>query len=137
MKKSPSPTATLRRLRWALAAAVCLLACNAPFIPVPPPDNSFMSETLTDGTGNSRTFWVAQGKPDSRASLATFYIIDDTRGIGVVVEQANADGTYTAPPFEGQTGDHIFIHYVTPAGSESETVCRQLVVGDPAPICAQ
>jgi len=127
----------LRRLRWALAAAVCLLACNAPFIPVPPPDNTFMSELITDGTGNSRTFWVTQGKPDSRASQATFYILNNTRGVGVIVEQANADGTYTAPPFEGTIGDQVFIHYVTPGGSESETVCRQLVEDDPAPVCAQ
>ena len=129
--------APLRRMRWALVAAVCLLACNAPFIPVPPPDNTFMSELITDGSGNSRTFWVTQGKPDSRASLATFYIVNDTRGTGVIVERANADGTYTAPPFEGASGDHIFIHYVTLNNSESETVCRQLVEGDPAPICSQ
>ena len=128
MKRSRRITAMLRRMRWALVAAVCLLACNAPFIPVPPPDNTFMSELITDGSGNSRTFWVTQGKPDSRASLATFYIVNDTRGTG---------GTYTAPPFEGASGDHIFIRYVTLNNSESETVCRQLVEGDPAPICSQ
>ena len=128
--------ALLRRLRWALAAAVCLLACNAPFIPVPPPDNTFMSELITDGTGNSQTVWVTQGKPDSRAAQATFYILNYTRGVGVIVEKANADGSYTAPAFEGTAGDQVFIRYVTPSGAESETVCRQLVEGDPAPVCS-
>lgn len=125
----------LRPLRWVLAAAMCLLACNAPFIPVPPPDNTFMSELVTDGTGNTRTVWITQGKPDSRASLATFYITNELLRTGVIV-QARDDGSYTAPAMEGTRGDQIFLYYVTPSGSTSETVCRQLVETDPAPICS-
>jgi len=125
----------LRPWRWVLAAAVCLLACNAPFIPVPPPDNTFMSELLSDSTGNSKTVWIAQGKPDSRASLATFYITNTNLHTGVIVE-AQADGSYTAPAMDGTRGDRVFLYYVTQSGSTSETVCRQLVEGDPAPICS-
>jgi len=131
-----SISARLRPWRWALVAAVCLLACNAPFIPVPPPDNVFVPETISDGTGNSsRTVWVTQGKADSRASLATFYIVNDNLHTGVIVE-ANADGTYTAPAMDGTRGDRVFLYYVTQSGSTSETVCRQLVEGDPAPVCS-
>ncbi len=113
-----------------------MLACNAPFIPVPPPDNVFMSQLISDGTGNSRTVWVTQGKPDSRAGLARFFIFNDSRGTGVLVD-ASADGSYTAPALDGTRGDRIFLYYVTPGGAESETVCRQLVEGDPAPVCTQ
>ena len=127
--------AMMRRLRGALALALCLLACNAPFIPVPPPDNVFVEQSITDGTGNSRTVWITEGKPDARAGLAKFFIFNNTRGAGVIVD-ANADGTYVAPALDGTSGDHVFIYYVTQGGAESETVCRQLVEGDPAPICS-
>ena len=117
-----------------LAATAALAACNAPFIPVPPPDNVFVSESLTDGSGNTKTVWITQGKADARAALAKFYIFNDSIGSGVIVD-ANADGTYTAPPMDGTMGDHIFVSYTTPAGSESEVACRQLIEGDPAPSC--
>ena len=45
----------------------------------------------------------------------------------------NADGSYTAPALDGTSGDRVFVYYVTQAGCDSETVCRQLVEGDPAP----
>lgn len=131
-----SVSVLLRPLRWALAAAVCLLACNAPFIPVPPPDNTFMAEVISDGTGNNqKTVWITQGKPDARASLATFYITNEILHTGVIV-QAKDDGSYTAPAMDGTRGDRVFLYYVTPSGSTSETVCRQLVETDPAPICS-
>jgi hypothetical protein len=117
-----------------MAAAVGLLACNAPFIPVPPPDNVFVAETLVDGSGNPKTVWITQGKPDARAGLAKFFIFNDDRGSGVIVE-ANADGTYVAPPLDGNAGDHVFVSYTTPDGEDSALACRQLVEGDPAPSC--
>jgi hypothetical protein len=123
-------------LRWVLVAALCLLACNAPFIPVPPPENVFVSQLVADGTGNTRTVWVTEGKPDTRASLAKFFIFNNSRGTGVIVD-ANADGSYVAPAFDGTAGDRVFLSYVTQDGAESETVCRQLVEGDPAPTCSQ
>jgi hypothetical protein len=124
----------IRRLRGVLALAVCLLACNAPFIPVPPPDNAFVAQSITDGTGNTRTVWITEGKPDARAGLAKFFIFNNSRGSGVIVD-ANADGSYTAPPLDGVSGDQIYLYYVTQNGASSETVCRQLVEADPAPIC--
>jgi len=133
MKKSP--LAMMRRLRGALALAFCLFACNAPFIPVPPPDNVFVAQSITDGTGNSKTVWITEGKADARAGLANFFIFNDSRGTGVIVD-ASADGTYIAPALDGTSGDRVFIYYVTQGGAESETVCRQLVEGDPAPICS-
>jgi len=126
--------AVTRHLRWVLAVAAGLIACNAPFIPVPPPDNVFASESITDGAGVTKTVWITQGKPDSHAALAKFYIFNNNAGSGVIVE-ATADGSYTAPPLEGTSGDHVFLYYVTPSGGESETACRVLVTGDPAPAC--
>ena len=47
--------------------------------------------------------------------MAKFYIFDDNAGDGVIV-RANADGSYTAPPFNGTPSDHIFIYYDTDDG---------------------
>jgi len=110
------------------------LACNAPFIPVPPPENVFIQQQVTDGGGTTRTVWITQGKPDSRAAGAKFFIFNDAVGAGVIVE-ASADGTYTAPPLDGAMGDHVFLYYTTPAGTDSEIACRVLTEGDPAPHC--
>ena len=136
MKRSlRAAMSTLRGvLAVALVGAACLVACNAPFIPVPPPDNVFVSQLLTDGTGNSKTVWITQGKPDARAGLAKFFIFNDSNGSGVIVD-ANADGTYVAKPLDGTQGDRVFIYYTSPGGTDSESVCRQLVEGDPAPPC--
>jgi hypothetical protein len=124
----------IRHAGLVLAATAALAACNAPFIPVPPPDNVFVSESLTDGAGTTKTVWITQGKADPRAALAKFYIFNDSIGSGVIVD-ANADGTYTAPAMDGTQGDHVFISYTTPNGSDSEVACRQLIEGDPAPAC--
>jgi hypothetical protein len=123
-------------LALVLAGAVTLLACNAPFIPVPPPDNVFVSQMLTDASGNPKTVWITQGKPEAHAALAKFFIFNDSIGAGVIVDAA-ADGSYVAPALDGTRGDRIFIYYTTPSGSDSESVCRQLVEGDPAPSCSQ
>lgn len=120
----------------AVMAVVTLVACNAPFIPVPPPDNVFVAQTLTDGSGAAKTTWITQGKPDTRAALAKFFIFNANLGSGVIVD-ANAEGAYVAPPLDGATGDRVFISYTAPDGRDSEVACRQLVEGDPAPACPQ
>jgi hypothetical protein len=117
-----------------ITAAWLSLACNAPFIPVPPPENVFIQQTLTDGGGTSRTVWITQGKPDAHAAGAKFYIFNNAIGSGVIA-QAAADGSYTAQPLEGAMGDHVFLYYTTPAGVDSEVACRVLSEGDPAPHC--
>jgi hypothetical protein len=123
-----------RRVRLLLPVLVGLWACNAPFIPVPPPDNVFVQESLTDGSGSSRVVWITQGKPDSRAAGAKFFIYNQALNSGVII-QAGADGSYVAPPLEGTMGDHVFVSYMSPNGDDSEVACRLLVEGDPAPEC--
>jgi len=124
-----------RRVRLLLLPVVCgVLACNAPFIPVPPPDNVFVQETLTDGSGNSRIVWITQGKPDTRAAGARFFIFNDALKSGVIVDAA-ADGSYVAPPLEGSMGDHVLVSFTAPSGEDSEVACRVLTEGDPAPAC--
>ena len=100
----------------------------------PTNENVFIRQTLTDGAGTTRTVWITQGKPDSRAAGAKFYIFTDAFGAGVIVN-ARADGSYTAPPLDGAMGDHVFLYYTTPAGEDSESACRVLSEGDPAPHC--
>jgi hypothetical protein len=126
--------ASARHVRLVITGALILLACNAPFIPVPPPENVFVQQSLTDGTGATRTVWITQGKPDAQAGLAKFFIFNQARGAGVIVD-ANADGSYVAPALDGAMGDHVFLSYTTPSGVDSEVACRVLSEGDPAPHC--
>ena len=121
--------------RVVAALGLAVLACNAPFIPVPPPENVFIKQALTDNSGVTTTFWIAQGKPDARAARAKFFLFNDALGVGVIVD-AQADGTYTSKPLDGAMGDHVFLYYTTPAGVDSEVSCRVLTEGDPAPHCS-
>jgi hypothetical protein len=136
--------ATIQGLRRRLLLAVTLvavplgwglLACNAPFIPVPPPENVFIAQSVTDNaTGATKTVWVAHGKPDARAAGAKFFLFNQALGGGVIAE-AGPDGTYTAPALDGAMGDHVFLYYTTTAGVDSEVSCRVLSEQDPAPHC--
>jgi hypothetical protein len=136
MKKALSP---LRRKVWRLAGAlgfVCALwACNAPFIPVPPPGVVFDSQTIQDSSGETRTVWTATGDPDAQAANAKFFLFNNNAGNGIII-RAGGDGSYTTPFFDGNAGDSIYIYFETPAGEDSESVCRSLVAGPAeAPSC--
>jgi hypothetical protein len=111
-------------------------ACNAPFIPVPPPGQSatFTSALVTDGTGAQKTVWTAHGPANADAAFARFFVFNTARGAGVIA-QAAADGSYTAPPMDGTQGDDVEISYERPNGSRTAPVCFELVLGDPAPAC--
>lgn len=123
------------RLAVALACVGAVWACNAPFIPVPPPEASFTAELLTDGTGAQKTVWITNGHPGAQAASAEFFIFDNNAGDGVIV-RANPDGSYQAPPFNGNLNDHVYIYYETDDGSYSEADCRVLMDNvDPAPLC--
>jgi hypothetical protein len=128
---------SLGRLTLALACVGVLWACNAPFIPVPPPAASFTAELLTDNAGGQKTVWITNGHPGTQAASAKFFIYDDNAGDGVIV-RANPDGSYQAPPFNGTANDHVFIYYQDDAGDYSEADCRVLMDNvDPAPLCPQ
>jgi hypothetical protein len=125
------------RLAGALGCLAALWACNAPFIPVPPPATVFTPALVADGAGGQKTVWVTEGAPDPRAALAKFFLFNNDRGTGVIVDAAG-DGAYQAPPLDGVRGDRVFVYYENPAGDDSEVACRQLIEGpDPAPACTQ
>ena len=127
----------LGRLVAALGFVSALWACNAPFIPVPPPATVFTPALVADGAGGEKTVWLTAGAPDPRAALAKFFLFNNDRGTGVIVDAAG-DGTYQAPALDGVRGDHIFVYYQNPAGDDSEVACRQLIEGPSvAPACAQ
>lgn len=119
-----------------LATALACWACNAPFIPVPPPGQiTFTPEMVTDSTGALKTVWTTQGGANAQASSATFFIVDTDRGSGVI-QRANADGTFQAMPMDGTRGDHVRIYFQKPTGENSDETCRLLIEGpDPAPPC--
>jgi len=111
-----------------------LCACSGPFFPVPPPaEVSFSSQTLTDGTGTTRTFWRATRGPDSLAASAHFFLQDETQRTGVD-SFAETDGSYTSPLFEGQQGDKIDLYFQRSNGDESQNACLVLQEGS-APRC--
>ena len=120
----------IARLVAALAGVSLIWACNAPFIPVPPPGATFTSELVTDGAGGMKVQWTAHGDPEPRADSALFTIIDLQRNAGVAV-YAMKDGTYVSPPMEGTEGDHVQIFYETPEGDRSASACLVL---QPSPI---
>jgi hypothetical protein len=117
----------LVRLGVALGAAALCWACNAPFIPVPPPGETatFTSALVADGNGAQKTVWIAHGPANKNMASSRVYVFDKTISAGVIAEAA-ADGSYTSPPMDGTKGDVVAISYETPAGSLSGTLCVQL-----------
>lgn len=124
----------LARLAAALGLVTALWACNAPFIPVPPPgQTSFTAELVSDGAGGQKTVWITSGGPDEHAALARFFVFDTERGLGVIAV-AMPDGSYQAPAMDGTMGDHVQIFYETPKGDFSQQICVVLQSGA-APRC--
>jgi hypothetical protein len=117
----------IARLLLALGATAVVWACNAPFIPVPPPGHTFTKALVSDGMGGEKTMWTAQGEPFAEGASARVYVFEANRGVGVI-GLARADGSYTSPPFEGTAGDRIEVSYETSAGL-SDRFCYQLVEG--------
>ncbi len=128
----------LAKLGALFAGMTLLWACNAPSIPVPPPNVAvaFATQQIIDGDGGSRQAWIAtQSMPIPAAGLARFYLFDLTRGAGII-QIANPDGTFVSGPLEGDTGDRISIYYETPEGDLSDSVCLLLTEGA-APRCPE
>jgi hypothetical protein len=126
----------LGRLAAALGLVSVIWACNAPFIPVPPPGQktSFTSQVVDDGNGGQKTLWVAQGQTGEAPAFARVSVYDTDRGEGVI-GLAMPDGSYTSPQFEGTRGDRIEISYETTEGVHSPNVCFLLMEGETAPRC--
>jgi hypothetical protein len=126
----------LARLALALGLVSIVWACNAPFIPVPPPGQtaSFTSELVTDGMGIQKTVWTAHGPANTDAAFSRFFVFNTGRGAGVIT-LAGADGSYTAPPFDGAEGDRVEIVYERPSGERSVPACFLLALGAMAPLC--
>jgi hypothetical protein len=124
------------RLIVTLGAVTLVWACNAPFIPVPPPNNTtFTAQLVADGSGGQKTVWITSGGPYQPAAAAEFFIVDEPLGTGVVA-RANPDGSYQAPAMDGTRGDRVRIFYQTPQGAIGPEICRLLMDGPAAaPAC--
>jgi hypothetical protein len=119
----------LARLVAVLGLTCALWACNAPFIPVPPPGQTmFTAELVSDGAGGQKTVWITSGGPDEHAALARFFVFDENRSAGVIAV-ALPDGSYQAPPMDGALGDHVQIFYETPKSERSQQICVVLQSG--------
>jgi hypothetical protein len=123
------------RLVAALGFVAALWACNAPFIPVPPPTATFTPALVADGVGGQKTVWITDGAVNHVAAMARFFIYDNDSGNGVIV-RANPDGSYRAAPFDGVRGDHVFIYYEDTTGQNSEVGCQILHEGSDPERCA-
>ena len=125
----------IARLAVALGLVSIVWACNAPFIPVPPPgQTSFSSALASDGNGGQKTVWTTRGGVNGNAALARFFIFDVDRGTGVIVT-AMPDGSYDAPPMDGVANDHVQLFYETPQGDYSPEICVLLAEGPRALKC--
>ena len=120
---------TLRRrilkLATLVGALTVVFACNAPFIPVPPPGASFTKELTDDGAGGQKTVWITHGLPSDNAAFATYFVKNQRLGSGIIAT-AVADGSFTGMPMDGTQDDHILISYRTPDGSYSDSICLLL-----------
>lgn len=102
---------------------VALWACGPVYIPVPPPGQiSFASESLTDSTGTTHTWWITSGGKNGNAADATFFVVDQERAAGVITH-ARPDGSFTADPMEGTVGDHVTVYYRDVTGRDSAAAC--------------
>jgi len=128
----------LARLATLLGAVALLWACNAPFIPVPPPGASFTSQLVDDGAGGQKTMWVTHGLPSMHAAGAYFYIVNERLQTGVIVV-ARPDGTYDSPAFDGMMDDRIRIGYSPVGDTYSDSICllltTEVAAGGSAPLC--
>ena len=129
----------LFKLATLLGAFTILWACNAPFIPVPPPGATFSSELVDDGMGGQKTVWVTHGLGSTNAAFATYYVYNERLLTGIIAT-AGADGTFTGMPMDGMTNDRIDLSYRTPSGDYSDSLCLLLTTdvgpgGVSAPRC--
>jgi hypothetical protein len=129
----------LVRLATLLGAFTLIWACNAPFIPVPPPGANFTTMLVTDSAGTQRTVWITHGLPSGDAAFAQFFVYNERLGSGVIAT-ANANGTFTGMPMEGAMDDRILINYQPPGGDYSDSICLLLTEatvssGGSAPFC--
>jgi len=129
----------LLKLATLLGAFTILWACNAPFIPVPPPGATFSSQIVDDGMGGQKTVWVTHGLASPNAAFATYYVYNERLQSGIIAT-AGADGTFTGIPMDGTTNDRIDLSYRTPSGDYSDSLCLLLTTdvgpgGVSAPRC--
>jgi hypothetical protein len=113
------------KLASLLGGVALLWACNAPFIPVPPPGATFTSALVDDGAGGQKTVWTTHGLPSVHAAFATYYVYDEQTKGGIIATAA-ADGSFTGMPLEGTMGDHVQVRYQTPNGDYSDSTCLLL-----------
>ena len=132
------PRRRLLKLATLLSAFTVLWACNAPFIPVPPPGASFSSALVDDGAGGQKTVWITHGLPSTNAAFARYSVFNQNTGAGTLTT-AGADGTFTSAPMDGTVNDHVQVYYETPGGDYSESICLLLTTdvgaGGSAPAC--
>jgi hypothetical protein len=113
----------LLKLGTLLGASALLWSCVAPIFPVPPPTAvAFETTMVTDGDGGPQTRWIAKGGPLEQAANADYFVFDRTVGGGVIATARN-DGSFTAPPMAGNTGDQVLVYYKTPYGDYSDPLC--------------
>jgi hypothetical protein len=115
----------LLKLATLLSAFALLWACNAPFIPVPPPGATFTSALVDDGAGGQKTVWSTHGLPSSNAAFAIYFVFNEQTGSGIIAT-AGMDGTFTGTPMDGTLGDHVQLSYRTPNGDYSDSTCLLL-----------
>jgi hypothetical protein len=126
MRSLAKYSSRLSRLLALLAGGI-VLACNSPYIPIPPPTPRFEPVEVPDGLGGLRRDWRAVSAPDARLSGARVYLYNEQLESGLILK-ANVDGSYVAYPLMGEEGDFIDIYYGRSDSVKSATICRVLGV---------
>lgn len=121
----------LLKIGTLLGSAALLWSCVAPILTVPPPNDIAFSTTVVvdQATGVQQTEWIATGGALEPAANAVYFIKNETRNGEGVIAPARNDGSFTAPPMPGNTGDRVLINYETPYGDYSDSLC--VLLGTP------
>ncbi|HVT06289.1 MAG TPA: hypothetical protein VHO67_02470 [Polyangia bacterium] len=117
------------RLGTLLAAVAGLWSCVAPILTVPPPGAVTFTPAFVASVGGAQSqFWTTEGGPLEQAAGAAYFVMNKRLASGVIAT-AQPDGSFKAPPLEGNENDEIRIYYRTMTGDYSEPACFSLVEG--------
>jgi hypothetical protein len=123
------------RIGLLVPGTLFLWSCVAPILTVPPPAAiTFIPATVTDDSGTQRTVWTTQGGALDQAANAIYYVYNRRLTSGVFTT-AQSDGSFVAPPMDGNQDDQILIYYRTPTGDYSDSACVLLEAGASPPLC--
>jgi hypothetical protein len=110
-----------------------LAGCVTPSIPIPPPDPSKMTFTLSGDPGAQTTSLVYPANATYVGGVA--YVYNQAKGVGVI-QAVNANGSIgPTPPVAAMLGDQIVVSVENDEQTVSQCIVLREGVQDPTSYC--